>query len=109
MYTVISLSGDGEYDKSGFTSKQEALDYIFEYLCDACQQGVKDGGYWVGPGIDPDDWWIIDNSLETSCGAEWALITDEEYADICKSSEDSNLGVSKEYLTRQYKKYKTVT
>ena len=87
MYTVISLSGDGEYDKSGFASKQEAFDYIFEYLCDICQQDVKDGGYWAGPRDDPNEWWPVDNPLETNCGAEWAMMTDEEYEDITSTAE----------------------
>ena len=93
MYAVILLSGDGEYDKSGFATKQEALDYINEFLCDPCQQQVKDGGFFTGNPKFPNEWLEVDNVLDTSCGAEWALMTDEEYEDICKSCENNDLSV----------------
>jgi hypothetical protein len=106
MYAVILLSGDGEYDKSGFASEQEAEDYIFEFLCDSCQQAVKDGGFPYKHRDEAEEWYEITNPLQTSCGAEWAMMADEEYEDICKSSETGDLSEPQEYLTRQYEKYK---
>lgn len=106
MYAVILLSGDGEYDKSGFSTEQEAEDYIFEFLCDSCQQAVRDKGFFTGNRNCPEEWYEITSPLQTSCGAEWAMMTDEEYEDICKSSENGDLSEPQEYLTRQYEKYK---
>lgn len=107
MYAVILLSGDGEYDKSGFATEQEAEDYIFEFLCDSCQKEVRDAGFFPNDNEDAEEWWEITSVLHTSCGAEWAIMTDEEYNDISKSSENGDLSEPQEYLTRQYEKYKT--
>lgn len=106
MYAVILLSGDGEYDKSGFATEQEAEDYIFEFLCDSCQQAVKDKGFTHKFRDGSEEREEIISVLQTSCGAEWAMMTDEEYEDICKSSETGDLSEPQEYLTRQYEKYK---
>lgn len=71
MYAVILLSGDGEYDKSGFTTEREAEDYIYQFLCDSCQQAVKDGGFpFKHRSCPKEEWYEITSPLDTSCGAE---------------------------------------
>lgn len=109
MYTAMLLSGNDEYDptKSGFKTEQEAEDYIGEHICSVCAEEVKNGGFLSG--YENDGWQEIGGPLETACGEEWCIITDEQFEQLCKKAEDESsefVNPTQAYLTNQYEKYK---
>ena len=78
MFTAVKLSNDKD-TKSGFAIKDEAEKYISGFLCDYCKNAL-DLGYEE---LDMEDGTIerytIDTPLATDCGAEWLIITDDEF------------------------------
>lgn len=62
--------------KSGFKSIKEAEKYISEQSCKGCNKDLEKGFIEIG---EEDDIIEIESIMQTSCGAEWFIITDKEY------------------------------
>ena len=79
-----------DLDKSGFTSKQEAWAWIAEnHLCSTCKEELE-RGYELLPEVDEDGEEIryeIDNPSDTMCGAEWCVISEEEWKNLANPAD----------------------
>ena len=84
-YTAVYLpSSESGYDptKSSFPSFNEAEGYILEHICKGCGEEVGLGyceNEWEEDGVATVDREEITSPLDTSCGAEWFIITDDQY------------------------------
>lgn len=80
-YTAVSCpAGYEERTKSGFNTKEEAWMYVQEnHICNTCLGDLKDGGFSVKLDDGSDDWVEITHVCSTMCGAEWEVVTDEEW------------------------------
>tara|TARA_Y100000034_G_C6674161_1_gene296125 strand:+ start:187 stop:510 length:324 start_codon:yes stop_codon:yes gene_type:complete len=80
-FTAVYLPSrsDGEcIDEMGFTTEEEALEYIKSWLCNWCLRDLSQGYADYG-GKGKEDMLDIRCPLDTSCGAEWLIMTDEDY------------------------------
>jgi len=83
-WTASHLSANDEYDgsKSGLTY-DEALNHVLQHACSLCKQEVEDGGYCYehqdseGNVVDDQEWSVVFDIMDTACGAEWMIETDE--------------------------------
>ena len=69
-WTAIYLPVSDNYEgltKSGFVSEEEAWKYVGEHVCSMCLDDIENGK--------------CDEPSETSCGAEWLVITDKYFDD----------------------------
>ena len=76
MYTSVCLS-NGDRDQGGFEDKRLAMSYIAGWVCDGCNNDLKMGYFFIDPGCEHKE--MVNDILDTDCGAEWLIITDEEY------------------------------
>ena len=85
-FTAIRLSNSKD-TQWGFCSKEAAESYISKFLCESCEKEARTRvrtGHW------PDGEEFIENVsgvLDTDCGAEWGIITDEEFEKYKKSGD----------------------
>lgn len=71
-WTAVYLpakSDGSDPTKMGFASEKEAWDYIGERLCKLCKADLAS---------DDDDY---EEPVDTPCGAEWVVITDEDFCE----------------------------
>ena len=68
MFKVIRLS-DG-LTKSGFSSKDDAESFIYQYLCNRCKFDLEHRGY---PLDEYGEFVNIYSVMDTDCGAEWEI------------------------------------
>jgi hypothetical protein len=76
-YVAIKLSNK-DHTKSGFTTMEEAQDYVSSYACNSCANDLKRGHViyeWDGQ----QDKEPVQNILDTACGAEWLIVKEEDY------------------------------
>lgn len=82
MFTASCLSND-DLSQSGFSSKREAESYIVSFICEECnkdlQQGYQIISYEDDSGEEVTEQYEINSPINTDCGAEWLIMTDEEY------------------------------
>lgn len=63
-----------------FDSEEAAWEWVKQQkVCDDCLQELRDGGTWLE---DPDtgdrEWYPIEHVMDTLCGTEWVVLTQEE-------------------------------
>ena len=76
MYTAVCLS-NVNYDQTGFESVDDARAYIAGFICEDCELDLQNGGcYHEG------QWIEVKDVMQTECGYEWFIITDEDYEDV---------------------------
>ena len=85
-YTAVYLPrSESGYDptRSSFKSFEEAEKHILDHICPDCTQMVEIGyheySFDEDDGSETTDRETIDSPLDTSCGAEWFIITDDQY------------------------------
>jgi hypothetical protein len=76
MFTAIQMSSD--FEKSGFSTKDEAWDFIDQQMCDSCQRALKE--------------FNEGNSKyrETHCDAEWDVLLTSEWEEIKRECDEQN-------------------
>lgn len=85
MFTIICLS-NYEKDKSGFLTEKEAIDYLCQnYICDNCFRDLMNRFT-----VFEDKKFPINSVFDTDCGAEYVILTDEEYNMIQNNSDIFN-------------------
>jgi hypothetical protein len=87
MLTAVRLS-NSEDDKSGFSTFEEANDYIKQFLCNGCLDALKKGRiteYYEDGSLAMDR--EISYALDTDCGAEWLIVEVNDY-DEAENLED---------------------
>ena len=79
----LSASVDCDNSKNNLTYEQ-ALLHILEHSCSMCRDMVSNGGFWCeheqdsnGKIVPKKEWDIVLDALDTMCGAEWIIETDE--------------------------------
>lgn len=80
MFTAYRAS-NAKHTKSGFETYEDAKKYIERFLCQGCLDDYKRG--YEQDELDGEKY-PIESVMSTPCGAEWFIITDEEY----ENSED---------------------
>jgi hypothetical protein len=73
-FTALHMSGD--LTKGGMTYR-ESCDYIESVSCGTCTKDVERGGYACDGG-----WFLTMDILDTPCGEEWRIITDDEFKNL---------------------------
>jgi len=71
---------------SGFATEELAEEYIKDFLCSLCRKDLERGCEPEIPGCS--DKWEIRSPLDTACGAEWIIISDEEYKEAIDDDKD---------------------
>lgn len=78
---------DSEKTKSGFLDKQSAEEYIATFACKGCKHDLEQGFdeiEYEGEIIQFER----NNILQTSCGAEWLVVTDDDWESFQKENLD---------------------
>jgi hypothetical protein len=86
MYTAVYGPRWAE-SKSGFASEKAAEEYIKGRICEGCRDDVDRGWYNIG---DPEDEYEpieVESVLDTNCGAEWFIISDENWEAVAESED----------------------
>jgi len=82
-FVAVYMPYDGEdapiKTKIGFATKENAWKYIQEnFVCSRCLRELADGGY-ESERNGEKAWVVIAHVYSTGCGAEWIIITQEEW------------------------------
>ena len=78
-FTAVCMSGIYD-DQRGFASYEDAVKHVEKHICGSCREDLKRGYIECQIGKEGEiHKYEIYNPLSTSCGAEWTIITDEEY------------------------------
>ena len=75
-YTAFHLPYP-QHNKSNFETQDGAAKYIEGFLCCACHNDLKNG-FITHDENEPENKTLVNNALDTDCGAEWSIIPDEE-------------------------------
>lgn len=71
---------DGDQTRSGFESRDAAIAYILEHCCSVCREDVLRGYLEIEPpDSDETDRIEVSDALDTSCGAEWFIVSDDDW------------------------------
>ena len=73
-FAAVRLS-NGEYDQKGFETEADADKYIQGLICNVCVSDLQKGFVVYDDGEKE----VIASVLDTPCGAEWLIISDEDY------------------------------
>jgi len=82
-FVAVYMPYDGEdapiKTKTGFAIKEDAWEYIREgFICSRCLKELEDGGY--DRNVDGEKvWFVTQHVFSTGCGAEWIVVTQEEW------------------------------
>ena len=89
-YVAVSLPFDlSHFTQGGFPSRDAAIEYIKSCLCQKCLEALEKGYEEWGV---PEDTEVYEKSpvespLDTSCGAEWLVLKEEDY-EKCQDFKD---------------------
>ena len=81
--TLLSARDDGtDPSRRGFPSYEEAVRYVQAHICHGCWAEVVLGHERPDPMYPTEEPWLIEDALDTACGAEW-WVTEEDADDLC--------------------------